>query len=68
MVRYPASSSDNWEEFKSRAERKETEEERRDLYVAMTRAKERLFICFSGRRLAKTGADTRGKRKLRRAY
>ena len=53
VVRYPASSSDNWEELKSRAERKETEEERRDLYVAMTRAEERLFICFSGRRLAK---------------
>lgn len=53
VVRYPASSSDNWEELKSRVERKETEEERRDLYVAMTRAKERLFICFSGRRLAR---------------
>ena len=52
VVRYPASSSDNWEELKSRVERKETEEERRDLYVAMTRAEERLFICFSGRRLA----------------
>jgi ATP-dependent helicase/nuclease subunit A len=53
VVRYPASSSDNWEDLKSRAERKETEEERRDLYVAMTRAEERLFICLSGRRLAK---------------
>lgn len=53
VVRYPASSSDKWEELKSRVERKETEEERRDLYVAMTRAKERLFICFSGCRLAK---------------
>lgn len=53
VVRYPASSSDNWEELKSRVERKETEEERRDLYVAMTRAEERLFICLSGRRLAK---------------
>ena len=53
VVRYPASSSDNWEDLKSRAEAKETEEERRDLYVAMTRAEERLFICLSGRRLAK---------------
>ena len=53
VVRYPASSSDNWEELKSRVERKETEEERRDLYVAMTRAEERLFICLSGRRLAR---------------
>ena len=53
VVRYPASSSDNWEELKSRVEREETEEERRDLYVAMTRAEERLFICFSGRRLAR---------------
>ena len=53
IVRYPASSSDNWEELKSRVERKETEEERRALYVAMTRAEKRLFICLSGRRLAK---------------
>ena len=52
IIRYRAFSSDNWEELKSRAEKKETEEEKRDLYVAMTRAKERLFICFSGRRLA----------------
>ena len=53
IVRYPASSSDNWEELKSRVERKETEEERRALYVAMTRAEKRLFICLSGRSLAK---------------
>ncbi len=53
VVRYPASSSGNWEELKSRVERKEAWEERRALYVAMTRAEERLFICFSGRRLAK---------------
>ena len=39
--------------LKSRAEAKEAEEERRALYVAMTRAEERLFICLSGRRLAK---------------
>ena len=52
IIRYPASSSDNWEELKSRVERKEAEEERRALYVAMTRAEERLFICLSGRRLA----------------
>ena len=53
IVRYPASSSDNWEELKSRVERKETEEERRALYVAMTRAEKKLFICLSGRSLAK---------------
>ena len=53
VVRYPASSSDNWEELKSRVERKEAWEERRALYVAMTRAEERLFICLGGRRLAK---------------
>ena len=52
IIRYPASSSDNWEELRSRVERKEAEEERRALYVAMTRAEERLFICLSGRRLA----------------
>ena len=52
IIRYPASSSDNWEELKSRVERKEAEEERRALYVAMTRAEKRLFICLSGRRLA----------------
>lgn len=52
VVRCPASSSDDWEELKSRVERKEAWEERRALYVAMTRAEERFFICFSGRRLA----------------
>ena len=52
VVRYPASSSNNWEDLKSRVEKKEAWEERRALYVAMTRAEERLFICFSGRRLA----------------
>ncbi|MYC40192.1 MAG: AAA family ATPase, partial [Candidatus Dadabacteria bacterium] len=53
VVRYPASSSDDWEELKSRVERREAWEERRALYVAMTRAEERLFICFSGRRMAR---------------
>ena len=53
VVRYPAFSSDNWEELKSSVERKEALEERRALYVAMTRAEEKLFICFSGRRLTK---------------
>lgn len=53
VVRYPASSSDNWEELKSRVERREAWEERRALYVAMTRAEKRLFICFSGRPLSK---------------
>ena len=53
VVRYPASSSDDWEELKSRVERKEAWEERRALYVAMTRAKKRLFICFSGRRMSR---------------
>ena len=52
VVRYPASSSDNWEELKSRVEGREAWEERRALYVAMTRAEERLFICVSGRRIA----------------
>ena len=53
VVRYPASSSDDWEELKSRVERREAWEERRALYVAMTRAEKELFICFSGRRMAK---------------
>ncbi len=53
VVRYPASSSDDWEDLKSRVERREAWEERRALYVAMTRAEERLFICLSGRRMAK---------------
>ena len=53
VVRYPASSSDDWEELKSRVERREAWEERRALYVAMTRAEKRLFICLSGRRMAK---------------
>ena len=53
VVRYPASSSDDWEELKSRVERREAWEERRALYVAMTRAEKRLFICFSGRRMAR---------------
>ena len=49
IVRYPAFSSDKWQHLKSRAEAKEAEEEKRALYVAMTRAKRRLFICLSGR-------------------
>lgn len=48
IVRYPAFSSDNWQHLKSLAEAKEAEEEKRALYVAMTRAKKRLFICLSG--------------------
>ncbi len=54
IIRYPAFSSDNWEELKSRIKEKKTEEEKRTLYVAMTRAKKRLFIYFSGS-LAKDG-------------
>jgi len=53
IVRYPAFSSDNWQHLKSRAEAKEAEEEKRALYVAMTRAKKRLFICLSGKRMSK---------------
>ncbi len=53
VVRYPASSSDDWEELKSRVETREAWEERRALYVAMTRAEKRLFICLSGRRMAR---------------
>ena len=53
VVRYPASSSDDWEELKSRVEGREAMEERRSLYVAMTRAEKRLFICLSGRRMAR---------------
>lgn len=49
IVRYPASSSDGWEELKSLVESREAEEEKRTLYVAMTRAERRLFLCFSGR-------------------
>lgn len=48
IVRYPAFSSDSWQHLKSRAEAKEAEEEKRALYVAMTRAKKGLFICLSG--------------------
>ena len=48
IVRYPAFSSDSWQHLKSRVEAKEAEEEKRALYVAMTRAKKRLFICLSG--------------------
>ncbi len=48
MVRYPAFSSDSWQHLKSRLEAKEAEEEKRALYVAMTRAKKGLFICLSG--------------------
>ena len=53
VVRYPASSSDDWEELKSRVEGREAWEERRALYVAMTRAEKKLFICLSGRPMAK---------------
>ena len=48
VVRYPAFSSDSWQHLKSLAEAKEAEEEKRALYVAMTRAKRGLFICLSG--------------------
>ena len=48
IVRYPAFSSDNWRHLKSRVEAKEAEEEKRALYVAMTRAQKGLFICLSG--------------------
>ena len=58
IVRYPAFSSDNWQHLKSRAEAKEAEEEKRALYVAMTRAKKGLFICLSGRSRA-------GKKQIR---
>ncbi len=49
IVRYPGSSSDSWEDLKMRDEEKEAEEEKRVLYVAMTRAKKKLFICLSGK-------------------
>ena len=52
IIRYPAFSSYNWQHFKSRVEAKEAEEEKRALYVAMTRAEKKLFICLSGRRVA----------------
>lgn len=58
IVRYPAFSSDNWQHLKSRVEAKEAEEEKRALYVAMTRAKKRLFLCLSGRGL-------KGKKQIR---
>ena len=48
IVRYPAFSSDSWQHLKSRVEAKEAEEEKRALYVAMTRTKKGLFICLSG--------------------
>ena len=48
IVRYPASSSEGWEELKALVERREAEEEKRTLYVAVTRAERRLFLCFSG--------------------
>ncbi len=44
VVRYSALSSSNWGELKSSIEEKEAEEEKRILYVAMTRAEKRLFI------------------------
>ncbi len=49
IARYPAFSSDAWQHLKSRVEEKEAEEEKRVLYVAMTRARKRLFICLSGK-------------------
>ncbi len=49
VVRYPACSSDVWEELKSRIEQREAEEEKRNLYVAMTRARRRLFISCCAR-------------------
>ena len=49
IVRYPAFSSDSWQHLKSRLEAKEAEEEKRALYVAMTRAKKGLFVCLSGK-------------------
>lgn len=48
IVRYPASSSEGWEELKALVESREAEEEKRTLYVAVTRAERRLFLCFSG--------------------
>ena len=53
IIRYPAASSDYWNDLKRRIEGREAREERRALYVAMTRAQERLFICLSGKRAAR---------------
>ena len=55
IVRYPASSSESWEELKSLVESREAEEEKRTLYVAMTRAERRLFMCFCGKSYSNRG-------------
>ncbi len=49
VLRYPGFSSYAWEGLKSRVEQRETEEEKRNLYVAMTRARQRLFIYCSAK-------------------
>ncbi len=53
IIRYPAASSYYWNDLKERIEGREALEERRALYVAMTRAEERLFICLSGKRASR---------------
>jgi len=53
IIRYPAAASDYWNDLKEDIETREALEERRALYVAMTRAEKRLFICLSGKRASK---------------
>lgn len=53
IIRYPSSASDYWNDLKELIETREAFEEQRALYVAMTRAEKRLFVCLSGKRASK---------------
>lgn len=55
IIRYPASASDYWNDLKGAIETREMLEEQRALYVAMTRAEKRLFLCLSGKYSTKQG-------------
>lgn len=63
IVRYQALSSEAWEELKSQADAKESREGKRLLYVAMTRAKKRLFLCLSSKPPSKSN---KGKIELKK--
>lgn len=55
IIRYPAAASDYWNDLKGDIETRETLEEQRALYVAMTRAEKRLFVCLSGKYSTRQG-------------
>jgi ATP-dependent helicase/nuclease subunit A len=50
IARYDFAKSHLWRELEELEEKDELEEEKRVLYVAKTRAKERLIICLGGRK------------------